>query len=188
MHLIALAFWSKTSKERCGIDFILFGPVCKKNQIELFQSPETKVIQAVFQCFSFFSICAGVCHNFCRNYRTMPQSYASYSSDPLKQAAQTLCFSVFYVAYGTSESHAEAADAITMQKFCSSTCDMMLNMVSEILAVEVLQNAPAIFCNPFCHHFWFFDIWLFFVSLFATYGRSKVPLTSWYIFFWTFEE
>ena len=44
---------------------------------------------------------------------------------------------------------AEATSAINMQKLCRSTRDMMLNNVIEIISVEVLQNAPTIFCNLF---------------------------------------
>ena len=107
----------------------------------------------------------------------MPQSYASYSNDPLKKTAKTLCFQWFYAAYGTSESYAEATNAIIMQKLCRSTRDLILNNISEKISVEVLRNAPTIFCNffgiktLFCH-FSFFSIYCccclrFFLQLMA---------------------
>ena len=106
----------------------------------------------------------------------MPQSYASCSNDPLKKTAKTLCFQWFYAAYGTSESYAEATNAIIMQKLCRSTRDLILNNISEKISVEVLQNAPTIFCNffgiktLFCH-FSFFSIYCcclrFFLQLMA---------------------
>ena len=47
----------------------------------------------VFRYAQVFAITsAQLLHNFCINYRTMPQSYASYSNDPLKKTAKTLCF------------------------------------------------------------------------------------------------
>ena len=92
-------------------------------QKELFRLKQ-KMIQTVFHIFfryaQVFAITSAEhLHNLCKNYGTMPQSYASYRSDPLKETAKHGVFSVVYAAYGTSESYAEATNAIIMQKFCA---------------------------------------------------------------------